>query len=166
MSAAGEERWRSLRGQQNNAPDQNSNPNQARHHNQQRQSSSRESATGRKLQSALDPREQRFTAMSGNAWVNNDRSGRDAPQYGPGQEQHVPLNGFNTQDVRDTLRTAFNSVNRKVAGYKTPNQAQGTKPGAPWASRPNNMGSGRDFFLELRKQLSAIQQHGPERAGG
>ncbi|KAL9606198.1 MAG: hypothetical protein Q9179_000653 [Wetmoreana sp. 5 TL-2023] len=42
--------------------------------------------------------------MSGNAWVNNDRSGRDAPQYGPGQEQHVPLNGFNTQDESSRLQ--------------------------------------------------------------
>ncbi|KAL8734192.1 MAG: hypothetical protein Q9166_001678 [cf. Caloplaca sp. 2 TL-2023] len=104
--------------------------------------------------------------MSGNAWANNDRGNRDAPSHGPAQEHHVPVNGFNAQEARDALRTAFGSVNKKATSYGSSTQAQGAKSGGPWASKPNTMGNGKDFFLELRKQLSSLQQHGPERAGG
>ncbi|KAL8848443.1 MAG: hypothetical protein Q9221_006550 [Calogaya cf. arnoldii] len=81
--------------------------------------------------------------MSGNAWANNDRSNREAPPQGPAQEQHVPVNGFNAQEARDTLRT-----------------------GTTEQGLANTMGNGKDFFLELRKQLSSMQQPSLERAGG
>ncbi|KAI4191258.1 MAG: hypothetical protein L6R41_000185 [Letrouitia leprolyta] len=102
--------------------------------------------------------------MSGNAWVNNDRGSREALQ--PAQEHHVPVNGFNSQEARNALKDGFNSENKKVASYKSSSQAQGVKSGSPWASKANTMGNNKDFFLELRKQLTSIQQHGSERAGG
>ncbi|KAI4187911.1 MAG: hypothetical protein LQ348_004003 [Seirophora lacunosa] len=103
--------------------------------------------------------------MAGNAWVNNDRGNREASQPGPAQEQHVSVNGFNAQDARNVLRNGL-SEHKKAVNYKPSGQAQGTRSGSPWASKPNTMGNGKDFFLELRKQLTAIQQHGSERAGG
>ena len=42
--------------------------------------------------------------MSGNAWVPNERGNRDGAQYGPPQDQHTPVRGFNVQETKDTLR--------------------------------------------------------------
>ncbi|KAL8754151.1 MAG: hypothetical protein Q9199_004539 [Rusavskia elegans] len=163
MSGAGEERWRT-RGHQSNL--ENQNPNQHRQNNQQRQRPSREGDIGNQHQGTAKSGTQGLATMSGNAWANNDRSNREAPSQGPAQEQHVPVNGFNAQEARDTLRMAFGPASKKEANYRASNQAQGAKSGGPWASKPNTMANGKDFFLELRKQLSSIQQTSPERAGG
>ncbi|KAL8971823.1 MAG: hypothetical protein Q9183_000868 [Haloplaca sp. 2 TL-2023] len=156
MSSAGDDRWQTVRGQQSQ------HPNQSR---QQGQGSSRGGGIGGQPQRARNSSVQGLTAMSGNAWVTNDRASRDPMQHAPAQEQHVALNGFNAQDARDSLKNAFASANKKTTVYKGPAQPSGNKSGAPWATKPNTMGNGKDFFLELRKQISAIQQNGPERAG-
>lgn len=146
MSGIGEERWRTPHGQQNPPP-----LNQNRHSNQQpRKNSLREGGGSQGKQSA-----------SGQG---------DWASHGPPQEQHVPVRGFNALEVRDTLKNGYNSVgseHMRSLKYK----ASGTQPknakssGSPWASRPNHMANGKDFFFELRKQISALQQGG-ERAGG
>ncbi|KAL9119567.1 MAG: hypothetical protein Q9187_003881 [Circinaria calcarea] len=111
--------------------------------------------------------------MSGNAWTTNNRRSRDSPT----QEQHIPVKGFNAQETRDALKKAIASVaaeDLKSLRYKaTGGPAANVKTGGPWASKdpfPNNsavntMSSGKDFFLELRKQMAALQ-HVNERAGG
>ncbi|MCJ1469367.1 hypothetical protein MMC07_008000 [Pseudocyphellaria aurata] len=95
---------------------------------------------------------------------------RDWASHGPPQEQHVPVRAFNSLEVRDTLKTGYTSVgseHMKSVKYKaSAPQPKNMKPsGGPWASRPNTMANGKDFFVELRKQISALQQGG-ERAGG
>ncbi|KAL8839702.1 MAG: hypothetical protein Q9176_004309 [Flavoplaca citrina] len=105
--------------------------------------------------------------MSGNAWANNsDRANQDVPSRGPVLDQHVPVNDFNAQEARDMLRIACGPSNKKETNFRASNQTQGPKSGGPWAPKPNTMGNGKDFFLELRKQLSSNQQPSSERAGG
>ena len=82
---------------------------------------------------------------------------------------------------------AYNSTlpeDAKVLKYKAAGgQANNAKGGGPWGVRrsltistskvvltltekaANTMGNGKDFFIELRKQILALQQGG-ERAGG
>ncbi|KAL8840346.1 MAG: hypothetical protein Q9170_001361 [Blastenia crenularia] len=99
MNSASEERWRTTRGPQRSS-DQHQNPNYFRQSNQQRQLSS--GGGGGPLQRGSHSSTQESTAMSGNAWVNNNRSNREA-QHGPPQE-HTPVNGFDAQDARDALK--------------------------------------------------------------
>ncbi|MCJ1352491.1 MAG: hypothetical protein MMC33_002475 [Icmadophila ericetorum] len=99
--------------------------------------------------------------MSGNtAWKNRS---------GPSQEQHFPVNGFNIQATHDALKKSYQSLTAKdlKANIYKPSggAAPNSKQGGPWASKPNTMGNGKDFFLELRKQYSALPHQG-ERAGG
>ncbi|KAJ5833211.1 hypothetical protein N7474_001522 [Penicillium riverlandense] len=54
---------------------------------------------------------------------------------GPAQEQHVPVRGFNAAETKSALK------------------------------RANTMANGKDFFVELRKQV-AILQRGGTPAGG
>ncbi|KAI5306726.1 hypothetical protein KEM56_007425 [Ascosphaera pollenicola] len=83
-----------------------------------------------------------------NAW----NAGSHAPHF---QEQHVPVKEFNAAAARDLLKQAYNNAG-PVPMYRPP-PAPNTK-GSPWGSKPNCMANGRDFFLELRKQVSALQQ--------
>ncbi|MCJ1423337.1 hypothetical protein MMC29_001220 [Sticta canariensis] len=146
MSGTGEERWRTPRGHQNPPPQ-----HQNRHNSQQqRQSSLREGGGSQGKQSA-----------SGQG---------DWASHGPPQEQHVSVRAFNALEVRDTLKNGYSAVgpeHMRSLKYK----ASGAQPknakssGGPWASKPHTMANGKDFFLELRKQISALQQGG-ERAGG
>ncbi|KAI4173032.1 MAG: hypothetical protein LQ343_003142 [Gyalolechia ehrenbergii] len=101
MSSASEERWRTSRGQQKSS-DQNQNPNHSRQFNQQRGTFSREGGGSGQPQHDLVSGNQATRTMSGNVWVNNDRGSREAPR--PAQEHHVPVNGFNAQEARNTLK--------------------------------------------------------------
>ncbi|KAI4290107.1 MAG: hypothetical protein L6R35_000627 [Caloplaca aegaea] len=118
--------------------------------------------------------------MAGNAWVNNDRGNREVPQQGSAQDQHVSVNGFNTQDARNLLKNGvwtlrFCSEDAALTYQQVSAQNTRRQPiirllqvqlKAPDPGLPNSMGNGKDFFLELRKQLTSLQQHGSERAGG
>ncbi|MCJ1373278.1 hypothetical protein MMC20_004506 [Loxospora ochrophaea] len=79
------------------------------------------------------------------------------------------MRGFNSQETREALQKGYQSVSPEVVKtmrYKAPaGQSGNAKAGGPWASKSNAMGNGKDFFLELRKQISALQHTG-ERAGG
>lgn len=107
-------RWRTVQ-KQRNAQDQsqsqshNPNPHQSRQPNQHRPSSSRGSGVAGQPQRTRESGAQGFTTMSGNAW-NNDRGLREPSQYGPTQDQHVPVNGFNAADARDTLKNGSSST--------------------------------------------------------
>jgi len=39
-----------------------------------------------------------------NAWQSAERSGKDGASQGPPQEQHVPVERFNGQEIRDMLK--------------------------------------------------------------
>ncbi|MCJ1225590.1 hypothetical protein MMC12_002239 [Toensbergia leucococca] len=158
MSGTGEERWRTARGQPNRQPSQ-----------PQAHNNSREHSSGSQVQGRQASGSQGLTAMPGNAWTTNERGNRDGAQHGPPHEQHISVRGFNAQETRDVLKKAFVSVSSedgKSLSYRaTGGPTNYAKSGGPWASKPNTMGNGKDFFLELRKQLSTLQQSG-ERAGG
>ncbi|KZZ88545.1 hypothetical protein AAP_04868 [Ascosphaera apis ARSEF 7405] len=74
------------------------------------------------------------------------------------QEHHVPVRNFNAAEARNVLKQAFNNSG-SVSLYRTP-LTPSTK-GNPWGSRANCMANGKDFFMELRKQVFALQQDRP-----
>ncbi|KAJ5105085.1 hypothetical protein NUU61_002432 [Penicillium alfredii] len=83
---------------------------------------------------------------------------------GPAQEQHVPVRGFNAADSKNILKRGP-GVSKvpvyKPAGKESNNQ----RSGGPWGSKSNAMASGKDFFLELRKQVASLQRGGPPVGG-
>ncbi|KAM0799268.1 hypothetical protein BDR22DRAFT_326717 [Usnea florida] len=103
--------------------------------------------------------------MANNVWASN---GRDRQQpYPVSSEGSPPALPFNSQEVRDCLKNAFKSLSPeevKASRYQ-PGGANNTRSGGAWASNPKNMSNGKDFYVELRKQVTALQQSG-ERAGG
>ncbi|KAL9610693.1 MAG: hypothetical protein Q9167_004608 [Letrouitia subvulpina] len=148
---------RNSRGQQYPAnPNQNQNQNQnlsqSRQTNQQRQTPFRERGAIN-LSRSQDVGGQALTAMSGNAWINNDRN-REGSQHGSSQEQQVPIKGFNAQEMREALRKGdptpddrpcFNLIcaegysglinsDSNALGYKAPTSStSSSKP--PWGSK-------------------------------
>ncbi|KAI9873473.1 MAG: hypothetical protein M1830_000371 [Pleopsidium flavum] len=100
--------------------------------------------------------------MSGNAWPS-ERTNRDGTTYGPTQEQHIPIRSFNAKETREELLRGYNSAmagDLKPATYKAlGKEVNNPKPGGPWGSKPNTMANGKDFFLELRKQVSMLQSN-------
>ena len=89
--------------------------------------------------------------------------------------------------LTSTVQPAFSSTTaeeEKPARYKAPSARAGNKGGTPWQTKrtqlpyipticwprladcwtAHTMGNGKDFFLDLRKQISALQHS--ERAGG
>ncbi|MCJ1391698.1 hypothetical protein MMC18_004563 [Xylographa bjoerkii] len=156
MSGIGDERWRNSRGQ----PLIQSQPNQ-----RPKQGASRKGSYNNNPQEKSGDQPDSVNAMaSGNAW-GNDRNKGEARSVTTDQQTVTAV--FNAKDTRDFLKRAFASVSSedlKALRYKAPIGPASTKTGGPWASKPNTMGSGKDFFLELRKQVSALQQS--ERAGG
>ncbi|KAK2731647.1 hypothetical protein FQN57_003188 [Myotisia sp. PD_48] len=90
----------------------------------------------------------------------NASPGWSGPSGGPARETHIPVRGFNATELKAALRQGYQKggpnepqpmVYRPTGKTGSPVRASG-----PWASKPNTMGNGRDFFLELRKQLSAF----------
>ncbi|RDW83762.1 uncharacterized protein DSM5745_04088 [Aspergillus mulundensis] len=79
------------------------------------------------------------------------------------QEQHTPVGGFNAGDVKATMKRGPGAP--RTYFYKTPGKDAGNRASGPWGSKPNTMANGKDFFLELRKQVTALRQGGSV-AGG
>ncbi|MCJ1417071.1 hypothetical protein MMC32_003410 [Xylographa parallela] len=175
MSGVGDERWRNSRGQ---LPPQ-SQPNQ-----RPKQGASRKGSYNNILQEKSGEQPDSVNAMaSGNAWGNERNKGeaRNATM-----DQQTTAAGFNARDTREFLKrrkaagfwsqsyvqianfmlafASISSEDSKALRYKALAGPASTKTGGPWASKPNTMGSGKDFFLELRKQVSSLQQ--TERVGG
>ncbi|CAL5872225.1 uncharacterized protein PFLUO_LOCUS6484 [Penicillium psychrofluorescens] len=83
---------------------------------------------------------------------------------GPAQEQHVPVRGFNAAETKSALKRGPGEP--KAAFYKpTGKDSNNQRSGGPWGSKANTMANGKDFFVELRKQV-AILQRGGTPAGG
>ncbi|RAL12790.1 uncharacterized protein BO97DRAFT_477771 [Aspergillus homomorphus CBS 101889] len=95
-----------------------------------------------------------------NTWSDPSR---EQPSSGPRQEQHVPVRGFNASESKAALKRGPGESRPfyyKPQGKDTNNRASG-----PWGAKPNQMANGKDFFLELRKQVTALRQGSPV-AGG
>ncbi|KAJ5322505.1 hypothetical protein N7452_010794 [Penicillium brevicompactum] len=140
--------------------------------------------------------------------ANRDKTGgqggpRDNNAWGASnhpREQHVPVRGFNTAEVKSILKKEVSlhllffylpksnlcatatetksSTTYKATSKDGPNQrstATGPKGMMPsWIALlyPSThihlahfMGNGKDFFVELRKQIAALQRGGPPVGG-
>ncbi|KAJ5763107.1 hypothetical protein N7533_001788 [Penicillium manginii] len=87
------------------------------------------------------------------AWNNNS-----APSQ---QDQHVPVREFNAAEAKNLLKK-----DSKVPFYKpTGKDANNQKAGGPWGAKANTMANGKDFFVELRKQVASLQRGGPPVGG-
>ncbi|KAJ9647711.1 hypothetical protein H2204_000341 [Knufia peltigerae] len=78
-------------------------------------------------------------------------------------DDHNPMNGYNSGAVEATLRQGYDA---KALLYKPDAKAPATKPESPWGAKPGAMAGGKDFWLELRKQIAALQQSGGTSRGG
>ncbi|EKV11842.1 hypothetical protein PDIG_35210 [Penicillium digitatum PHI26] len=111
----------------------------------------------------------------GSARDNNGAWGASNPP----QEQHVPVRGFNNAEVKNVLKETKLSMPYKSQSKDGPAQrstAWGSK-GTVFLRSPHalehiitiftaqNMANGKDFFLELRKQVASLQRSGPPVGG-
>ncbi|KAJ5176508.1 uncharacterized protein N7482_002385 [Penicillium canariense] len=123
------------------------------------------------------PSRQSSQRHSGNG--NRDKTGgQGGPRGGssswgstsPAQDQHVPVRGFNAAEAKTVLKKNFGAVTGpnepKAPFYKpTGKDANNQRSGGPWGSKSNTMASGKDFFIELRKQVASLQRGGPPVGG-
>ncbi|KAJ6130156.1 hypothetical protein N7512_002936 [Penicillium capsulatum] len=83
---------------------------------------------------------------------------------GPAQEPHVPVRGFNAGEAKNILKKG--PGDSKASFYKpTGKDTNNQRSGAPWGSKSNTMAGGKDFFVELRKQITTLQRSGPPVGG-
>ncbi|KAJ5698318.1 hypothetical protein N7462_000323 [Penicillium macrosclerotiorum] len=91
----------------------------------------------------------------------------------PSQDQHVPVCGFNATEAKNVLKRArcntlsnmpipqnrnHSSISRREK-MRTTNEDHGARRVS------NTMANGKDFFIELRKQVAARQRDGPPVGG-
>ncbi|PYI06081.1 hypothetical protein BO78DRAFT_397493 [Aspergillus sclerotiicarbonarius CBS 121057] len=130
MSGPGEERWRGGR------------PYDQNRHSAQRHSNSRT-----------------MSAHGGSrGGQNNWGDSRDQFASGPQQEQHVPVRGFNAAESKGALKKGPGEP--RPYYYKPQGKDVNSRTSGPWGAKPNQMANGKDFFLELRKQVTTLQQGG------
>ncbi|KAF1958584.1 hypothetical protein CC80DRAFT_468154 [Byssothecium circinans] len=112
-----------------------------------------------------DGGKQQGMSAPGNAWKGKVAAGADRAQAPstPSQAEHRPVRDFNTDEVRDFLKKKYleavadqPSVHHKVQGDSVAKRSSGA-----WGSRgnmPHLMPGGQDFFTQLKKQLSSLEQ--------
>ncbi|CAG8439595.1 1340_t:CDS:2 [Ambispora leptoticha] len=79
-------------------------------------------------------------------------------------QEHVPLNGFNAQEVTTYLNNTWNEV---LARHYDINLSEAEKPELysppvnkpAWGQRANLMVNGNDFLTELRKSFQVTANH-------
>ncbi|PTU17809.1 hypothetical protein P175DRAFT_0504564 [Aspergillus ochraceoroseus IBT 24754] len=85
------------------------------------------------------------------------------PSSGLSQEPHIPVRGFNAAEAKAALKKGPGAS--KPFFYKLQAKDANHRASGPWGSKANAMANGKDFFLELRKQVTALRQGG-NAAGG
>ncbi|KAL2056197.1 hypothetical protein ABVK25_003220 [Lepraria finkii] len=104
--------------------------------------------------------------MSNNVWVNSGQG----PRQHPGSQPHAIATqapaapAFNAQEVKDLLKNSYKPGNPYLP-YHPGAAAIAAHNARSRPSKPSSMANNKDFFLELRNQVSAMRQGG-ERAGG
>ncbi|KAL4865651.1 hypothetical protein BDV12DRAFT_174306 [Aspergillus spectabilis] len=139
MSGAADDRWR--RG--------------GRAYDQNRQSGQRHS-NPRAMSAHGGPRGGQQNANASN---NNWGDSREVLN----QEQHIPVGGFNAGEAKAALSRGPGAP--KPFFYKPQGKDANNRGNGPWGSKPNTMANGKDFFLELRKQITALRQGGTVSGG-
>lgn len=123
---------------------------------------------------------------AGTPGPKTDKTARNGVNALPPRDEHISVNNFNGREVKAELAKASQA---KATAYKPPKTDTATaRPGnAPWGIKglsyllppcctvhpamltfllANTMANGKDFFLELRKQVSAAQKAGGTTLGG
>ncbi|OQE26156.1 hypothetical protein PENFLA_c007G00513 [Penicillium flavigenum] len=100
------------------------------------------------------------TGGQGGAGDNNAAWGASNPP----QEQHVPVRGFNTAEVKNVLKAGHYETKMSTP-YKSHFKDGPTQRSTAWGPKAQNMANGKDFFLELRKQIASLQRSGPPVGG-
>ncbi|OQE40217.1 hypothetical protein PENCOP_c006G08139 [Penicillium coprophilum] len=119
------------------------------------------------------------TGGQGGARDNNAAWGASNPP----QEQHIPVRGFNAAEVKNTLKPGPNETKLSTL-YKSHSKDGPTQRSTAWGpkgtvslrsqhtlkqtitiSTAQNMANGKDFFLELRRQIATLQRSGPPVGG-
>ncbi|KAJ5199485.1 hypothetical protein N7491_011308 [Penicillium cf. griseofulvum] len=80
------------------------------------------------------------------------------------QEQHVPVRGFNAAESKNMLKPGPTETQFSTP-YKPLSKDGPTQRSTAWGPKAQNMANGRDFFLELRKQIATLQRSGPPVGG-
>lgn len=109
------------------------------------------------------------------------QNGPASPASLPGQDEHVFHVSFNLAAVDAVLKQGFDG---KAPVFKPESKPQPTKSESPWGPKGESsplsfstgllidndvagaMASGKDFWLDLRKQVFALQQSGGTSQGG
>ncbi|KAF7510870.1 hypothetical protein GJ744_005700 [Endocarpon pusillum] len=83
----------------------------------------------------------------------------------PVAQEHVPIIGYNAREVESAMKSPVESqpLMYKPAEKANPRRRSGS---TPWDSKPNLMANGKDFWVDLRKQFTALQRSGGTREGG
>ncbi|KAJ5164801.1 uncharacterized protein N7500_006631 [Penicillium coprophilum] len=100
------------------------------------------------------------TGGQGGARDNNAAWGASNPP----QEQHIPVRGFNAAEVKNTLKPGPNETKLSTP-YKSHSKDGPTQRSTAWGPKAQNMANGKDFFLELRRQIATLQRSGPPVGG-
>ncbi|KAJ5874539.1 uncharacterized protein N7529_002969 [Penicillium soppii] len=98
-------------------------------------------------------------AGQGGARENNNAWGASQPP----QEQHVPVRGFNTAEVKNILKKGPRET-KSCTPYKATSK-DGANQRSTSGPKAQLMANGKDFFLELRKQIATLQRGGPPVGG-
>ncbi|KAJ5958980.1 uncharacterized protein N7479_006130 [Penicillium vulpinum] len=100
------------------------------------------------------------TAGQGNTRDNNAAWSASNPP----QEPHVPVRGFNSTEVKNVMKPGPDEMN-STTPYKSHSKDGPTQRSTAWGPKAQNMANGKDFFLELRKQIASLQRSGPSVGG-
>ncbi|KAJ5934602.1 hypothetical protein N7466_004149 [Penicillium verhagenii] len=121
-----------------------------------RQSSQRHSGNGNRDRAAGGQGGQGAQAgAQGGPQQNASQSGNNAwGGSGPAQDLHVSVRGFNAAEAKNILKRETKPTFYKPTGKDTNNQ----RSGGPWGAKSNTMANGKDFFIELRKQVASLQK--------
>ncbi|KAF7714208.1 Uncharacterized protein PECH_000298 [Penicillium ucsense] len=120
-----------------------------------RQSSQRQPGNGNRHQGG---------GRGGNSSWNANVSAGNA--HASAQDQHVPVRGFNAMEAKNVLKQGSNESRPTFYKPSAKDIAAQKSSNSPWGSKPNLMANGKDFWLELRKQVTALQRGGSGSGSG
>ncbi|KAJ9615567.1 hypothetical protein H2200_001642 [Cladophialophora chaetospira] len=131
--------------------------------NQQRQSTSASAASRDGSNPSQNKRAGKGTSNLTKSTDNVQNGSTPTTPSLPPPDDHVSIAGFNAAAVDATLKKGYDA---KAPLYKAEAKPQPPVAQSPWGAKPGAMASGKDFWLDLRRQVAALQQTGGVSQGG
>ncbi|TKA71556.1 hypothetical protein B0A49_05521 [Cryomyces minteri] len=101
---------------------------------------------------------ERERSAAGRDGAGGGGAAKETAESSSAEGETPSVNAFNATESRDFLRRGYQGIDQKAALWKPSGTSSPSKGGAAWGSKPNMTATNQPFWVQLQKQVAALEQ--------